>query len=246
MAIAASNILSAGLTSPTATTNTASWAPAASRLYLASVFTNHDTASPSAPTFAGNGLTWVQVGSLLFVSTNISRITVFRAMGASPSTGVSTITWVTTPTEGGVWSIDEFTGMDTSGTNGSGAIAQAAITGTGTTTAASFAFGSITAGNAVFGAFANGAATGATADTVGSGYTKLGESSHTTSPDWDGHLMAEWRAAQTTVNATIGSLSATANAWGGVAIEILAAGATAAYQPRDLAHSMLHQTLIAQ
>lgn len=122
-----------------------------------------------------------------------------------------------------MWSIDQWSGTDTSGTNGSGAIVQSA-TGTGATTAASISLAAITAGNSVTGAFANSAANGATVDTVGAGFTKLGESGHTISVDADGHLMSEWKlGAQTTVNATIGDL---AGSWGGIAIEILA-GASA-------------------
>lgn len=221
------NLTAGGVTSPAATTSTASITPTANALILAWVFQNHDAATTNPPTLSGNGLTWVQVATVQFATSNRGRLTVFRAMGASPSTGVVTITHNTTPTEGVVWSIDQWTGTDTSGTNGSGAIAQS-NTATGTTSAGSVGVSSApSAGNPVTGALAQESADGSINDSALSG-TKLGESGHTISPDWDGHLMSQYQTGQT-LTATLGSFF---TGWGGIAIEILNAGGTVSPPPR--------------
>jgi hypothetical protein len=107
---------------------TASYTPTANRLVLAVLGT--DTfAGGAAPTStaAGNGLTWVEVATVPFatISETNTRLTVFRAMGATPSAEALTFTHSGTVSSA-AWSIIEFTGMDTSGTNGSGAIVQSA------------------------------------------------------------------------------------------------------------------------
>lgn len=230
MAFTVANKIAQGFTSPGATSATSSWTPAANHLYLLWAFQNSNAATTNAPTASGNGITWVQVATFQFNTSNESRLTLLRGMVASPSAGATTVTWNTSPVEGGVVIIDDWDGIDTSGTNGSGAIVQS-TTGTGTTTSASFSFGSVTSGNAVTAAFANGSANGATNDTVGSGFTKVGESFHTTSPDWDGHMMSEWKAAQTSIAATIGDLAGTPG-WGSIAVEILAASSGGTAPPQ--------------
>lgn len=51
------------------------------------------------------------------------RLTRFRALGASPTTGTLTISFGATNQDGCLWTWAELDGVDTSGTNGSGAIA---------------------------------------------------------------------------------------------------------------------------
>lgn len=219
MALAATNLTN-GAGHPAGTTQaTASITPAANALVLAWVSQHSTGATPGVPTCAGNGLTWVQVSTVVFspAVTGVSRLTCFRAMGAAPTTGAVTFTWAAQPAEGACWSIDQWTGADTSGTNGSGAIVQSA-TNTGTTSALSVTLAAITLGNSVTGGFANDAATGSTANTVGAGFTALANTGFTVSPDNDGHILTEWiLAAQTTVNGTAGSFF---QGWGGIAIEI--------------------------
>jgi hypothetical protein len=80
-------------------------------------------AGPVAPTVAGNGLTWVQVASVTF-SSNTRRLTVFRAMGASPSGGTVTFSFGVQSQTSFVWSILECDEVNTSGTDASGATVQ--------------------------------------------------------------------------------------------------------------------------
>lgn len=128
------------LTSGTGTASTsavtASVAPTGNALVVAT-FLSSLAAGPAAPTVTGNGLTWVQVDTSAYHTTNGRRLTAFRAMGASPSAGAITASWGATSQTSFQWSVVECTGVDTSGTNGSGAVAQSASatsgTGTGTT-----------------------------------------------------------------------------------------------------------------
>ena len=149
---------------------TASIAPSANKLILAAVSVRKGTATASTPTLTGCGLTWVQVATVIN-STNVVRLTLFRAMSASPSSGAVTIDLGGVTHNHCLWSICEFGSVDTSGTNGSGAVVQSvtktqnainSITGT------LAAFGS--ANNATYGAFNhdNNEAT-----THGSGFTDI-------------------------------------------------------------------------
>jgi hypothetical protein len=106
---------------------TASISPSANKLILAWVVNRRPTGNPTTPTLSGCGLTWVQVTTLIFanIGTSTRRFTLFRAMGESPTTDQVTINLITTH-EHCLWSISEYDGVDTSGTNGSGAIVQSA------------------------------------------------------------------------------------------------------------------------
>src|SRR5687767_13823040 len=113
---------------------TASITPTANRLILC--FVQSRASSAAVPTLTGCGLTWVQV-STGANSTTALRLTLFRAMGAAPSTGALTIDFGGQVQANCSWSVVEFDGVDTSGTNGSGAIVQASaineVTGTSNT-----------------------------------------------------------------------------------------------------------------
>lgn len=100
---------------------TASVSPGADKLLLLCVQVYRSVGTPATPTVSGNGLTWVQVGSTVLYRSD-SRSAVFRAMGASPSSGVITITAASSDQV--LWSLHEIDGVDTGGTNGSAAIIQ--------------------------------------------------------------------------------------------------------------------------
>jgi hypothetical protein len=105
---------------------TASVTPSANALLLLTVSASV-TGGSAAPTITGNGLTWVQVVTRQTSygdSWDSRRITIFRAMGASPTTGTITIDFSGITQSRCLWSLSEFTGADTSGTDGSGAIVQ--------------------------------------------------------------------------------------------------------------------------
>lgn len=99
---------------------TASITPSANKLILAAITTRHSTAC-EVPTVAGNGLTWVKVADQPDAAGRMTSV--WRAMGASPTTGTVTFTHATNH-QGAVWSVCEISGVDLTGTNGSGAIGQ--------------------------------------------------------------------------------------------------------------------------
>lgn len=135
---------------------TASGSPTANALQLLAVGSiNATTASPPEPSVTGAGLTWVleEVSHYDTGGSNRASIWLFRAMSASPSSGALTITFTDQTQTNCEWSWMEFTGVDTSGTNGSGAIVQSVPT-SGTAaglTVTLAAFGS--ADNATYGCF---------------------------------------------------------------------------------------------
>src|SRR6266581_4342833 len=204
---------------------TQSIAPGANRLILAWILTT-DNQTPDVPTLSGNGLTWVLVGLTYWNPSGPyfqDSITLFRAMGASPTAGGVTISY-SSGQQSIAWSIVDFSGVDTSGTNGSGAVVQSA---TGTDDAAGPSGLTITlpsaigSGNATAGGFGNANAL-TYSISPGAGYTAFSEI-YLSGPQSD--LRAEWRAdGSATVNATqSGSFP-----MGGIAVEIRAAGAAPA------------------
>lgn len=200
--------------------STASVSPTGDRLVLLAVELSliSSAADVTEPTISGNGLTWVAVASVLHWpdATNwFSKLYVFRAMGASPSTGAISIT--TTETMDSVaWSVAEFANVDTGGTNGSAAVVQsatnaAAATNTVTATLAAFA----TTDNATYGAFGGGEGSTPPAWTAGTGFTEINEGNASLYAS----AMSQFRNDNdTTVDAT--SDIASSDALGAVALEL--------------------------
>lgn len=130
---------------------TASITPAANKLILLFLGIGDAAAggadeAPSSVT--GNGLTWVQVGFDQRGTSNYGNA-VYRAMGASPTTGAVSVTF-TNAQDGLIWHVVEVTGADTGGTNGSAAVVEWA-SGEGTTnstTPATYTLADVGAGNA--------------------------------------------------------------------------------------------------
>src|SRR6266571_2325921 len=205
------------------TATTQSISPGANQLILAWIEVTATDTVTSTPTLSGNGLTWTSIALLLWNTQGVntrSRIDVFRAMGASPTPGSVTISYSNNQTSI-LWSIVEFSGVDTSGTNGSGAIVQ---TTTGWNDAAGPAGLTITlpsaigSGNATAGGFGN---KGASAPSIspGAGYTPFPET-YLSGPQSD--LRAEWRADGNTV---VDAAQSGSFPMGGIAAEIKAAPA---------------------
>jgi hypothetical protein len=94
-----------------------SWTPTANTLCLIGVFQRNEAITP---TVAGNGLTWVQVATV-DDGDAVAGMSVFRAMGASPSAGQITVTVTGNLVPANAIAIC-LSGTDTSGTNGSGAV----------------------------------------------------------------------------------------------------------------------------
>jgi len=100
------------------TLNLNSWSPGANELCLIAVAQRNESLSLS---IAGNGLTWVEIINLDNAQGQCG-ISVFRAMGASPSSGAPAITIGGTNTTPVIGVGIRLSGVDTSGTNGSGAV----------------------------------------------------------------------------------------------------------------------------
>ena len=202
--------------------NTASITPTANSLVLLTVFTQENNAPSS---ISGNGLTWVLVDSAGWSDEWLFMWT-YRAMGASPSAGAVTINFSPSLSYYCAWAIDEFANVDTSGSNGSGAIVQSVDAtnagGGGSLSITLAAFGSTN--NATYGTFQGGGASQHLVE--GSGFSALCpefESSVT----YTKHAITEFRNDNdTTVDVT--------GAWRiiGVAAEIkYSAGATQSIVP---------------
>lgn len=113
------------LTSGTANTvltsqATASVSPTANT-YIDLTVVYYSPGSHITITASGNSLTYVEVGHAnLDADAGIYK---FRALGASPSAGAITIA-VSGTALSLLWAVEQYTGIDTSGTNGSGAVVQ--------------------------------------------------------------------------------------------------------------------------
>lgn len=195
MAIGVSVLTADGSTTDATSYTTASIAPAANALILA--YVGNQDGVVTTPTASGNGLTYVQVVTVQG-SGGMIRGTVFRAMGASPSSGAITISFGSATQSDCRWHVLEVTGVKTSGTNGSDAVVQSA-------SSTSYASGGITVTLAAFADAVNNAAFGFFAHTApasditpGSGFTELADSG-------GGNLrcQSEWKLGEdTSVDAT--------------------------------------------
>lgn len=220
---------------------TASVTPGANKLQLLAVFTAVQPSSTPVPgptTVTGCGLTWVQVAKKDFwpdsagdVVNLHGQVAVYRAMGAAPTAGALTINY-----PGDVatcnWSLVEFDGVDTSGTNGSGAIVQSGGNTNGATWPTSGISIILSAlgdpANATYGAFGSAWDNAASAPVVispGSGYTLQ----HNGGEQWGWYETQFKSAGSSTVNATVSGAS---EAMGGVAIEIKSATTTPVTSPK--------------
>lgn len=219
MAITAANLTSGGANSGGTTYTTASYTPSGNRLVLAAIISVNDTPDTNAATYSGNGLTWVEVASQLYtLGTRVRRLTVLRAMGGAPTTGAGTIGFSSQGQSGAAWSIVEFNGIDTGGSDGSSAVVQFA-TGQAfdtTLTVTLAAFGDAV-NNAAFGAFGQHGAVGPQI-ALGSGFTGISDGDSTNSLE----VRTEWKTGQdTSVDATLTD----ATVFLGIAVEIKAGGA---------------------
>lgn len=210
--------LTSGFSDTDATSyNTASVSPSSNYLNLVSV-TNVKSSTPDTPTLSGNGITYEQIDTHVIDSVGtMRRSTLFRSLGSSPSSGAITIDFGGNTQTACSWVVDTVSGVDTSGTNGSGAIVQSAKTtqdNTGNTTSLTATLSSFSsANNLTYGVYGGASTTGLTA---GSGFTILASASSTT-PTSD--VATEWKST----NDTTVDFSFDANdAIGVIALEIKA------------------------
>lgn len=222
MAISASNLTSGTDTGGTDTASTASISPTSNNLIIATVETRTTaSATVTTPTCSGNGLTWVQIATIQWdnTATSYKRTTMFRALGSSPSSGSITFDCDGQNQTEFNWFVDEFSGVNLSGTNGSGAIVQSA-TNSNESPAPSTSI-TVTlntfedSGNATYGTLMREDETSSGSDSAGSGFNVLASFQAGTG-NFDG--ASEWKNVEdTTVDYSFGG-SAVQNA--GIAVEI--------------------------
>lgn len=219
MSVSFTNLTSGSDTDGNSTCTTASVTLTSNRLHLLSVTQFESTGSASnAPTCTG----WTQVATHEFYTAAgvlFARQTVLRRLGAG-ETGTHTIDFASQNQTEVRWAIDQSdANVDTTGTNGSGAIVQ---TANGTASAAA----SVSATLAAFGSTDNGTfgsvgayGGGMSTWTQGTGFTKLADAPGGFSTDIS--LLTEYRTDNdTSVDA---SMSSSVDAAGLIAIEIKAA-----------------------
>jgi len=218
MAIAGANLTASGSTTDATSYATASVTPTADALVLASVVsTGPDNTTPNTPTCTGNGLTWVQVASNLFddAGTVRARLTLFRAMGGSPSAGALTFDFGGQAQVRAAWTVSERTGVDTGGTNGSAAVVQNATgagnSASGLATLAAFADATNNEAYGVFGV------ENADARTPGAGFTILGET--TVTETFQLGIADEQQLGEDT---SVDMSWTGSNPWGAIAVEVAA------------------------
>lgn len=123
MALSASNLTFKSDTTNAVSYDTSSIQPSSSSLVLVSIHNRISAGTAGTPTLTGNGLTYVLVNQ----TTGLNRAShLFRALGVSPTSSLVTISFSTQTQTEVTWVIDQITGTDTSGSNGSGAVVQSA------------------------------------------------------------------------------------------------------------------------
>lgn len=114
--------------------NTATITPTPNRLILIAVSQDYESATvPNQPSVSGCNLTWELVTTRLNSSNNNQRISLFRAMGANPTSGVLTISFGGQSQVACFWSVDEFFPVSKTGANGVGAVVQSTTQSADTT-----------------------------------------------------------------------------------------------------------------
>ncbi len=200
--VSITNIVASDNATPGTSFTTSSISPVANRLYLLTVNVRNDSSTqPVAPTVTGAGLTWVSLGVASdydTTTTSMRSMFMFRARGSSPSSGALTVDFGATSHTGIIYNIDEFTGIDGSGTNGSGAVVQVVSNADSSSSVSSItgtlsAFGS--SQNATYAVFCNG--TNALTATAGTGFAKVGEYQATDS-NTAGRMVSEFKSTNDT------------------------------------------------
>ncbi len=127
--------------------------PAPNSLVLAVVI-NTKTSTPDTPTFAGNGLTWVPIGTTNFntLAAPTERITMFRAQGPAPTSTGATADFGGKTQTGCIIQVLEFQGADATAANGANALIQTNFNGANDTANPGIAYASpsLPGTNAVF------------------------------------------------------------------------------------------------
>jgi len=207
MPITANNLIGAGSAASQNSYTTASYTPTTDRIVLIAVSNPRGAGSPNTPTISGNSMTWTQIRTFLDASASLRRLTVFRGVATAPSTGTIVINFAGQSQDSCMWSITEYDGTDTTGTNGSNAIVQSVTgeaNGTSTgVTATLAAFSNVN--NATYGVVRHNS--NGLAITQGSGFTEINEISITNNRSQTefkdtNDTTVDWSWSSTSLNAT--------------------------------------------
>ncbi len=203
--IAVTHLASSSSTTDGTAFSTASVSPTANAVVLLAVFSCRTAGAAEAPaTITGNGLTWTQIDTTrLYGTSNFRSLSLWRGMSATPSASTIDLTF-TSSHESVAWSVCQATGVNTSGTNGSGAIVQAVSAdsdnGTGTSRTNSLAAFEY-AGNVHFAAWATSINSGIGVDAQ---FAELGDAAVSTP---SGNVETQWAAGEVDCTATFGAAS---------------------------------------
>lgn len=197
---------------------TLSVTPGGNKLVTLAVISEINSGVVDAPAVAGNGLTWVEIANVAYatIAAQTARLAFFRAMGASPSSGTIVITFPAT-VAAVIWSVFEFDGVDTSGSNGSGAVVQSATNRVDSASSLIVTLASF--GNSNNGACGCFATSTNNTGTEGTGFSLIAQDTET-SPSI--MLGTEWRNDNDT---SVDMSFSSSNRIGGIAFEIKAAAA---------------------
>lgn len=213
MAISIVNITGGTDTTDDADSVVSSATYTAGKLYFLTLCSRTDAIQPTISSIGsptGSGIVWTLVDNSDFDASG-SRRTLFLYRGVATATVSSgfTITWGQTQTAKS-WNVDEISGSDISGTQGSGAIVQSAKNTGASVTSLTVTLGVFSsANNATYGSFGNA---GEGSLTAGSGFTRYGNQQVA----GEAGLGTEFRADNdTTVNMSNGTMDI-----GGIAVEI--------------------------
>ncbi len=196
---------------------TPAYQPAPNSLVLAVVI-NTKAGAPDTPTFSGNGLRWVEIGTTSFNTLDAAteRITLFRAQGGAPTASPGTADFAGASQTGCIIQVVEFQGADATAADGANALVQTNVNAADNTANPSLAYANprLTGTNALF--FAIGLSVNSTADDlVETNWVNLRQFGYST-PN-TGALFAYQMnalAGTSTTNA------ATSSNWGGLVVEV--------------------------
>lgn len=241
MAITAVNVVNDDDSANASVYTTPSWTPVANRLYILAIATSGTFRTVSSFT-DGTGLAWVLIATTGAFNTSFN-ISLYRAMKASGLGAGTTAVTISGNASRGHIVITEFQGVDTSGTDGSGAVVQSntGILG-GAGTALSITLGAgIGAGNATMGNIATNLAVD-TGIAPGSGYTELQDKHITLPASETQETETEWRSDGNTVV----DWTHTSSTSGGVAVEVRVSGGAPAVTDVKPRHELGGLNLDAQ
>lgn len=215
MAVVFYGLGSGGLTNNLTGYPTGVHAPSSNHLNLAAILNTGDDGV--APTIIGNGLTWVQITTFVYDVTK--RVTLFRSLsGGLPAAGTAFIDFSGNTQAGCSWVFAGVRGVDQSGGDGSGAVVQAASNGASASTALTITLNSFASTDN--GALAAFALDDDVAVAPKSGWAELAEILLNDGADSATNEVQWIDSNDTTPTAT----AATAEEWGGIAVEIAASG----------------------